>query len=287
MISKIMTGLLFAVAVWFGVHKYQDYFQNPWTRDALIRAHVIEVTPRVTGPITKIHISDEEFVEAGQLLFEIDPSQYLAALRSAKAKLAQSKASLEKARIQLARNEALELKTPGTVPLMTLNNLQQDLEVASANVDAAAAQVNSAQLDLEFTKIRASKSGYITNFNLSEGAHLVANQPVVALVEDESFWIEGFFKETEIAAIKRGDEAVIRLMGDSTVELKGRVTSIGRGIAQTDGSQSVDMLPQVNPNFEWIRLAQRVPIKIEIANQPSQMDLIVGTSASVVVHTGD
>ncbi|MBD1389135.1 HlyD family secretion protein [Neiella sp. HB171785] len=281
--SKLITLALVALAIIAVVLKYQTYVTHPWTRDALVRANIIEVTPRVTGPITKIYVADNTMVTAGQLLFEIDDRIYLAAYEKAQATLAQAEVQVQRARNELQRMTALEKKTPGAVPVITLNNLTDDVDAAVANVAAAAAGVENAKLDLEFTKVYASKDGYITNFNVAEGAHVVANQPVVALIDSDSFWIEGFFQETDLEHVHAGDTASITLMSYPDQPLQGKVVSLGYGIAQTDGATSQQMLPTVNPNFEWIRLAQRIPVKIKVQILPEQVELRVGTTASVMI----
>ncbi|WP_229744736.1 HlyD family secretion protein [Neiella marina] len=281
--SKLLTLALVVLAIAAVVLKYQTYMTHPWTRDALVRANIVEVTPRVTGPITHIHVADNSAVVAGQLLFEIDDRIYQAALKKAQATLAQAKVQLQRAQNELQRMTALESKTPGAVPILTLNNLTDDVDAAIANVAAATAGVDNAKLDLEFTKVYATKTGYITNFNVAEGAHVVANQPVVALIDGDSFWIEGFFQETDLEHVHAGDSASVTLMSYPDYPFNGTVISLGYGIAQADGATSAQMLPTVNPNFEWIRLAQRIPVKIKVQSLPEQVELRVGTTASVMI----
>ncbi|BEU03123.1 hemolysin D [Agarivorans sp. OAG1] len=282
--TKILTVLLVVVAATLAGLKYQHYLANPWTRDALVRANIVEITPRVTGPVVAIYVADNQRVKSGELLFEIDDSVYQTASQQANANLAQAKAVLARANNEQQRMSALEKRTPGSVPVITLNNLQNDVLSAQANVKAASAALKGAELNLSFTKVYASKDGYITNFNLAEGAHVVANQPVVALIDESSFWIEGFFKETDIEAMQQGNMAKITLMSYPDTPLKGQVSSIGYGIAQVDGSTSTHMLPSVNPNFEWIRLAQRLPVKITVTELPANVQLRVGTTASVMIN---
>ncbi|MDO6762145.1 HlyD family secretion protein [Agarivorans sp. 1_MG-2023] len=282
--TKLVTIALIVIAAVLAGIKYQHYISQPWTRDAQVRANIIEITPRVTGPVTQIYVNDNQRVRAGELLFEIDDSVYLAASHQAKASLAQAKVVLSRANNELKRMSALEKRTPGAVPVITLNNLLNDVESANANLQAAVAVLDNAELNVKFTKIYASKDGYITNFNIAEGAHVVANQPVVALIDEASFWVEGFFKETDIQAMQQGDTASITLMSYPNNPLTGTVVSIGYGIAQSDGSTSTNLLPNVNPNFEWIRLAQRLPVKIAVNALPKNVQLRVGTTASVMIN---
>jgi multidrug resistance efflux pump len=157
---------------------------------------------------------------------------------------------------------------------------------ANASIRVARAAVRQAELDLEFTQVRAPVDGYITNLNLRLGSQAVANQPTLALVDVNSFWICGFFKETAIGKIGEGVKAVVTLMAYQDAPLEGYVDSIGWGIAQQDGSTGFELLPTVSPTFEWIRLAQRVPVRIHLTNVPKEVKLRVGTTCSVLVMTG-
>ncbi|MFS1414917.1 efflux transporter periplasmic adaptor subunit [Vibrio sp. 10N.286.49.C2] len=285
MSKKILSSLLIIViAAYFGIQRYTDYIENPWTRDGQIRAHIIEVTPRVTGPVTQLNVEDNHFVKAGDVLFEIDQSVFIASLDQARANLLQAKALLERAKNEEHRSAALEKMKPGSVPVLTLNNLENDIQTASANVKAAAAATKVAELNLEFTTVVAPKDGFITNLNLQQGSQVVANQPVVALIENDSFWVEGFFEETDLRDIGLGSKAQVTLMSHPDTPLHGYVESMGFGISKQDGSTGSFLLPTVNPNFQWIRLAQRVPVKVKLTETPDDFNLIVGTTASVLVH---
>lgn len=155
----------------------------------------------------------------------------------------------------------------------------------NASLRKARAALHDAELNLEFTEIRASVDGYITNLTLRIGSQAVANQPMLALVDINSFWVYGFFKETQIAYINKGDRAVVKLMAYPKQALKGRVESIGWGIAQSDGSAGEELLPSINPSFDWIRLAQRIPVRIHLDEVPADIKLRVGTTASVIIQT--
>ena len=287
MFKKIFTLILVLAAITVVGHKYQHYLDNPWTRDGYVRANIIQVTPRVTGPVIAIHVQDNSHVKAGDLLFEIDPRVYQSNLDKAEADLSQAQAALAKAQNEARRQHALSQRTPGSVPELTLNNMDSAVQSAQASVKAAEAARHSAELNLEFTQIYASTDGFVTNFNLVQGAQVVANQPVVALIDEQSFWVEGYFKETDIAQVHQGDHGVITLMSHTDKPFEAEVESIGYGIAQSDGSTGVALLPNVNPNFQWIRLAQRLPVKLKIQSLPDDLQLRVGTSASVMIKTAN
>ncbi|MEZ9160045.1 HlyD family secretion protein [Vibrio lentus] len=284
MIKRYLITLLLFVAAGSVVYSYyQSYTSNPWTRDGQVSAYIVSITPRVTGQIIKIHVDDNSQVSKGDLLFEIDPSIYRAAYNKALATQKQALALLAKAKNEEQRAANLEKRTPGAVPVLTLNNLSNAVETSSANVQVAKANVEEAHLNLGFTKVYAPTNGYITNFNLRVGSQVVANSPVVALIDEDSFWIEGYFKETDLVGVNPQDKAFVTLMMHNNVLLKGHIKSIGFGIAKQDGSTGNDLLPNVNPNFQWIRLAQRIPIKVKLDNVPEDLQLRVGMTASIKI----
>jgi multidrug resistance efflux pump len=169
----------------------------------------------------------------------------------------------------------------------TLIRRQSAMAQAEAGVLMAEASLENAQLDLEFTRVRASVDGYVTNLNLRIGSQAVANQPALALIDTNSYWVHGYFREDRIGRVKAGDRAIVTLMSFPDRPLEGQVDSIGWGIAQEDGSTGYNLLPNINATFEWIRLAQRVPVRIHLIDPPADIPLRVGTTASVMVMTGE
>lgn len=357
-LSKIaLTGAVVLIAIGIVLYKYWDYVTNPWTRDGMVRAQVIQVTPRVSGPIVKLPIEDNQFVKTGDLLFEIDPRTFQVALDQAKANLDKTRddiRALEKqveaeqatvdeyaARIEQAKQAVQGYRArldeadatfrrmekavrSGAVSRENYDNAKAQLDVATAQsldaeqklvqanaaklqaeaslaraqadlgspgdqnarLRAAKSAVETARLNLEFTEVRSAVNGYVTNLNLRLGDQAVVNQPVLALVDVSSYWIHGFFRETLIADVRPGDRAIVTLMSYPNTPLEGRVDSLGWGIAQQDGSTGFELLPTINPTFEWIRLAQRVPVRIHLTDVPEDIKLRVGTTASVLVMTG-
>ena len=190
--------------------------------------------------------------------------------KGAEASLVQARASLEAARADLEEVRA-EFGAVGP---------------ANASIRASRAAVRQAELNLDFTKVTAPVDGYVTNLQLREGSHAVANQPSLAVVDAHNFWVEGYFKETSIAGIAKGDKAIVTLMAYPDQPLEGYVDSIGWGISQQDGSAGSDLLPNVSPTFDWIRLAQRVPVRIHLGELPKGVELRVGITCSVLVKSG-
>ena len=353
----LLTAAIVVIALVLGLLKYWDYVVNPWTRDGQVQAEIIQVTPRVSGPIVNLPIRDNQPVKAGDLLFEIDPRTFAASLEqaqaqydmtgdsylgqveqveAAKAQVEASRAAVRQAQSAInqldstieknkanfeRQQEMLPKKATskkaveraeanykvsveqrkGAVAGLAqaragLNQAEATLAEAEANLGAAGkanasirkarAAVRQAELNLEFTQVRAPVDGYVTNLNLRLGSNAVANQPALALVDVNSYWIVGFFRETTIENIRHGNPALITLMAYPDKPLKGTVDSLGWGIAQQDGSTGFELLPNVSPTFEWIRLAQRVPVKIHMTEIPEAVELRVGMTASVLVRTG-
>ena len=264
---------------------FSEYLFQPWTRDGHVRAQVIKITPRVSGPIVDLPIHDNQKVQKGDLLFRIDPRTYELAVEQAEAKLKQAQASELVKQDQATRGQELYKKDRGAISQQALVRKKNDLLVARANVQVAQSNLDKARLDLEFTEVRAPVDGYVTNLLLRYGSQTVANQPALALIDSDSFWVHGYFKETQVEYIRKDNKAVINLMTYPDAPLEGVVDSMGWGIAQQDGAPAADLLPSINPSFDWIRLAQRIPVRIRLTHIPDEVDLRVGTSASVFIQT--
>jgi multidrug resistance efflux pump len=213
------------------------------------------------------HASSKKAVESAKASYEVS-----------KGKLKGAEAGLEAARATLSQTEA------GVVGARANLGAPGD---ANARLKLAETQIHQATLNLEFATVTAPVDGYVTSLNLRLGDQVVANRPVLALVDVNSYWVHGFFKETVIANIKPGDRAVVTLMTYPDTPLEGRVESLGWGIAQSDGAPSTDLLPSVAPTFEWIRLAQRIPVRIQLSDVPEDVQLRVGSTCSVLVTTGE
>lgn len=283
----LMTTLVVAAAVAVVLFKYWHYVTNPWTRDGQVRAQVIQIAPRISGPIVKLPIVDNQTVKAGDLLFTIDPRTYKTAVAEAEAAFAQAQSKVEEKKDLYDRAAAIRKRDKGAMSEQEVTKKLNELHQAEHAAASAQADLDNAKLDLEFTEVRASVDGFVTNLNLRLGSQAVANQPALALIDRNSFWVHGFFRETMVGDITPGDSAIITLMSYPNQPLQGKVDSLGWGIAQQDGSTGYNLLPQINPTFEWIRLAQRVPVRIHLETVPDGVELRVGTTASVLVMTGD
>ena len=264
---------------------FDEYLFHPWTRDGHVRAQIVKITPRVSGPIVELPVSDNQAVKTGDLLFRIDPRTYELAVEQAEAKLKQARASALVALDQATRARDLHKRDKGAISEQSLIRKENNLLVSDADVEVAIANLHAARLDLEFTEVRAPVDGYITNLKLRQGTQTVANQPALALIDSASFWVHGFFKETQIRNVSAGNQVVIKLMTYPDQPLEGVVENMGWGISQQDGQSDADLLPTINPTFDWIRLAQRIPVRIRLTGIPEGVALRVGTTASVFITT--
>jgi multidrug resistance efflux pump len=281
------TGAVILVAAGIVVAKYWYYLTNPWTRDGQVRAQVIQMTPRVSGPIVDLPIQDNQFVKAGDLLFKIDPRTFQAAVNQAESDLQQAQVKAKDAKEEADRARSIRRRDRGAMSVQQLERKENDQRAAEAAVLGAEAALQQAKLNAEFTEVKASVDGYVTNLNLRLGSQAVANQPALALIDVDSYWVHGFFREDRIGDVQPGDRAIVTLMTYPDRPLEGKVDSLGWGIAQDDGSTGYNLLPSINATFEWIRLAQRVPVRVHLIDPPKDIPLRVGTTASVMVMTGD
>jgi multidrug resistance efflux pump len=285
-VKLLLTGVVVLVALGVLVAKYRYYLTNPWTRDGQVHAQVIQITPRVSGPIVNLPINDNQLVKAGDLLFEIDPRTFEAVVKEAEADLKQAQVNFAQAKDQADRAVRIRKRDRGAMSEQELTKRESVMQSAEAGMLVAEADLQSAQLDLEFTHLKAPVDGYVTNLNLRSGSQAVANQPALALIDINSYWVHGYFREDRIEGVRAGDRAIVTLMSYPDRPLEGRVDSLGWGIAQDDGSTGYNLLPKINATFEWIRLAQRVPVRVHLTDVPDDVQLRVGTTASVLVMTG-
>ncbi|MGH8047145.1 MAG: HlyD family secretion protein, partial [Chthoniobacterales bacterium] len=218
----IVVVALAAASMWLLYKRYAEY---PWTRDGQVRANIVGIAPRVAGPIINIPIKDNQPVKKGDLLFEIDPSTFKAAVDNSSAKMQQAAAAELEAQQNLERQNAL-YKT-NVVDIQALQDAQDDYASAAADTAAARAQLETDQLNLGYTKVFAPVDGYLTNVNTSKGTYVNVGQQLLALVDASSFWVAGYFKETQISKIQPGDRAKLALMGHGSQTFEGVVESTG------------------------------------------------------------
>ncbi len=286
-IKIILNLAIFGSAIYFGYNKFEEYINNPWTRDGQVRAQVIQVTPRVSGTIEKIDIVDNQFVKKGDLLFEIDPSPFIITIAQTKADLKREQVSARGTRIEYERVKNIAKKDKGAVSQKDLIRREVSYYESLAKIDSLKEKLNTAKLNLTFTKVYASVDGYVSNINFQVGSQAVANSAILALVDSNSFWVFGFFRESMISEVSIDDDVRVTLMAYSDTPLSGKVESIGWGIAHSDGNPGQNLLPAIQPVFSWIRLAQRIPVRVKLDKLPEGVKLRFGLSASVMILKKD
>ncbi|WP_309497436.1 HlyD family secretion protein [Sulfurovum sp.] len=282
-IKILLTLSILGAAAFFVYNKYREYIDNPWTRDGQVRTQVIQVTPRVNGMVIKIHVVDNQKVKTGDLLFEIDPSQYDVKLKQSEARLQRTLEAAKGTKIEYERVKNIYAKDKGAVSQKDLVRNETNYFKSLADIDSSTEAVNTAKLNLSYTKVFAEVDGYVSNINFQTGSQASANKPILALVDENSYWVFGFFREDAIPEVSVGDTAMVTLLAYPDTPLSGKVESIAWGIAHSDGNPGNNLLPSVKPVFQWIRLAQRIPVRIKLDTLPENVKLRFGLTASVMV----
>ena len=283
LIKLLLTLAILGTALFLAYHKYQEYIDNPWTRDGQVRTQVIQVAPRVTAMVTKIHVKDNQKVKKGDLLFELDPSQYELKVKQAQARLQRTLEAAKGTKIEYERVKNIYAKDKGAVSQKDMVRNETNYFKSLADIDNSKESLNTAKLNLSYTKVYAEVDGYVSNITFQTGTQATANKPLLALVDTSSYWVFGFFREDTIPNVRTGDNAVVTLMAYPDTPLKGKVESIGWGIALADGNPGNNLLPSIKPVFQWIRLAQRIPVRIKLDTLPENVKLRFGLTASVMV----
>lgn len=278
-IKYFSTLVIFAAAIIVGWLLWNYYMQSPWTRDGKVRAEQVSITPQVSGTITQLNIEDNQFVKAGTILFTIDSTPYHIAQLNAEAQLAQSQSELSKASNEANRRKNLPRNYISAEDMDTANI---NVKAAQAAVKAAEANVEQAKWQISQTTVTAPVDGWVTNLSTRTGNYATSGQPVFALVDSHSFYVVGYFEETKLRHIQPGDLAEIVLYSGH-VPLSGKVQSIGRAIYDQSVESDSDLVADIKPNVPWVRLAQRVPVRIQLNQIPQGITLVSGTTCTVSI----
>lgn len=276
------TAGMVVVAVGVAWRLWNLYEKEPWTRDGRVRADVVAVAPDVSGLVSEVLVADNQTVHKGDVLFRIDRERFALALRQAEAIVAGRAAVLEAATKDLARYRAM------TRIAVTEQKIEQVTSIYAQAVSAlqqAEADRDLAKLNLERSEVRAPVSGPLSNFGLRPGTYVTAGNGVAALIDQDTIHVDGYFEETKLPMVHVGDKAEVRLMGESR-PLIGRVEGVAGGIEDRDRSAGASLLANVNPTFSWVRLAQRIPVRIALSEIPADMRLVAGRTASVTIVRG-
>ena len=275
----LVTSLVVAVAAVVAWQLWVYYMDEPWTRDGAVRADTVQLAPDVSGPVTQVFVHDNERVKTGEPLFQIDPTRFLLAILQAKAESVRAQAAMQDA--QRTANRYVNISN-NAVSSEARDNMISAAQEAKAQYDLAKANLALANYNLQRATVRATVNGTITNFSMRPGDFVTAGTPVLALVDADSLYVDGYFEETKLRRIQVGETARVMLM-DGGPAIIGHVQGFAAGITDDQLTRSPTLLAAVNPTFTWVRLAQRVPVRIALDHIPPGTKLIAGMTCTVVI----
>jgi len=275
----VITFSVVSLAVFLGILLWDNYMNSAWTRDGRVRADVVMVAPDVGGLVSRVAVIDNQFVRKGDLLYQIDDVRFHHALTAAEAIAQTRKAEYEMKKHQSARRSAADNET---VSAENRDDALYDAQMAHAKYEEAIAQVETEKLNIERSAVRAPCDGWVSNLLLRKGDYVQAGEKRLAIITQGSFWVYGYFEEHKLSLIHVGDKAEMKMLGTKFV-VKGHVESIARGISDRDNTTDGRLLANVNPIFTWVRLAQRIPVRIHIDKIPKGMELSAGMTCSVSI----
>ncbi|MGV7214679.1 biotin/lipoyl-binding protein [Bradyrhizobium sp. UFLA05-112] len=282
LLRKLATVGIAAVAAIAALVTWDQYNAGPWTRDGRVRVQVASVAPEISGRIKELGIVDNQFVHKGDLLYVIDPFDFDVALRTNKAVLQQRMADRNVKDLQSERRRRLSDLASSTEEKQVYegNALQ-----AKAAVESAQEQVRQAEINLQRTEVRSPVNGIVTNLLLREGDYAHQGAANISIIDRDSYWVDGYFEETKLARLCVGDRAEAKLMGYSEPVI-GHVATVTRGVSVSNAAAATQGLPNVDPVYTWVRLAQRVPVRIAIDYVPAGVPLVSGLTATVTIRDG-
>lgn len=278
-IPVLLTLLTVALAVPLAWAMWDAYMGTPWTRDGTVRVYVVTMAPEVAGRIVDFPVADNQFVHKGDLLMVIDPRDYKIAVSRAEAAVKQAGANERNAELESQRRQKLNQLA---VTVEEQQIYATNAVVAQAQYQQALANLDQARVNLERTQVRSPVNGWVTNLLAQLGDYANVGQNIISIVDADSFWVDGYFEEINLGSIHEGDPAEIKLMGYSQI-VRGHVGSIARGINVPNAQANQQGLAAVNPIFTWMRLAQRIPVRIHIDEVPEGMVLSAGMTATVQI----
>jgi multidrug resistance efflux pump len=280
-VQLLITLATSVVAVVLGWAMWDAYMGAPWTRDGTVRTYVVTMAPEVAGRIVELTAVDNQFVHKGDLLLTIDPTNYNIALRLTDAAVDQAQATAENAQREAERRRKLDDLSVSAEQKQIFN---ANAVATQAQYQQAVANRDQAKVNLERTQIRSPVNGWVTNLYARVGDYAAIGKNAISVVDADSFWVDAYFEETQLASMHEGDPARIKLMGYSQI-VRGEVGGVARGIKVSNAQSDPQGLAAVNPIFTWVRLAQRVPVHIGIDQVPDGVRLVVGMTATVQIDT--
>ncbi|WP_100638487.1 efflux RND transporter periplasmic adaptor subunit [Marinobacter salexigens] len=277
-----LTLLVVVAAVFAGTWVWDYYLHSPWTRDGRVRADIITIAPDVSGWVTELNVRNNQLISKGEPLFTIDDTRYRAKFAESNARVAQERTGWDLARHQYDRRQRMADRQ--SISEESLEAYRIRTETAKASYQLAQAELNTARIDLERTKVLAPESGIVNNLGLRRGNYVSRGEPVLSLINNDSFYVTGYFEETKLQLIHEGQKARITLLAGGE-KLTGEVVSITRGIADPNTKSDSQMLPKVQAAFNWVRLAQRIPVDIALDPLPEGLNISAGMTVSIYLET--
>jgi multidrug resistance efflux pump len=278
-VSLLVAAAAVALAAWLGGAAWNVYMGAPWTRDGTVRAYVVTMAPEVAGRIVQLPVADNQFVHKDDLLVQIDPTDYKIAVSLAQAAVDQAQANAANVQREAQRRQELTALAVTTEEKQTYAS---NAAVAQAQYQQAVARLDQARVNLQRTEIRSPVDGWVTNLLAQQGDFATTGQNLLALTDANSFWVDGYFEETSLGPIRVGDPAEVKLMGYPQI-VRGHVQSITRAINVANAQPNGQGVATVNPIFTWVRLAQRIPVRIQIDKVPDGLVLVAGMTATVQI----
>lgn len=280
-LSRVFVTVLLVVAAGVAAFfAWRAYVEEPWTRDGKVGANVLALAPDVSGPVVAVHVKDNQHVKAGDVLLVIDPERYRYALSQAEAAAQGRESDRDQKQREYERRSRL---TTGAITEEQREQAAAALAASEAAYSQALAELSVARLNLDRTQLRSPADGFITNLQIHPGDYAAAGRAITALVDEASFYVTGYFEETKVARTREGDPVTIRLMGFSG-DVGGHVDGISRAIADREATVGSNLILNVNPTFNWVRLAQRIPVRIRFDERPAGFAVSAGMTATVIVH---
>lgn len=276
-----VTAVAVIAAVFVGWRLWDFYTLSPWTRDARVLANVVGIAPDVSGLISVINVVDNQAVRKGDVLFVIDQRRFKVAVEQATAVVEMKRQALTLASDTAKRDVSLQSDAGGVISVEAAEKSTVAAAEAAAELQEAEAELATANINLTRTEVRSPANGYVTNLTASVGDYATTGRGVMAVVDSDSFYVYAYFMETKLPQIRDGAAAEVRLMAGGTV-IEGTVEGVSRAIADPS-TRGGSLLADVDPEFDWIRLAQRIPVRIRLGAVPAGVRLISGLSCTVVV----
>lgn len=279
-VRYLITLSIVGIAIFLGLKLWNNYMNSSWTRDGRVRAEVVMIAPDVSGLVSDVNVVDNQFVNKGDLLFQIDKVRFEHALAEARALKQIKKAEYEMRENQYTRRAGL---SDEVLSEENRNDAKLEVAIAKAKYEETLIREETAELDLERSSVKAPSDGWISNLLLRKGDYVKTGESHMAMIKKDSFWVYGYFEENKLSLLHVNDKAQMYMLGTKYI-IQGHIESLASGISDRDNVTDQRLLANVNPTFTWVRLAQRIPVRIHIDSVPDGFVLVAGMTCSVSIR---